>query len=101
MNFHGFDVTITSVKPSPRDNVFDVEFLLGNDPNEYEFIYWPNEPEESWFSDFPDDFSSIQCPKGYLNCVEKDFNKLVKNYLLKKTLTPKTQQTFNDLIDEL
>jgi hypothetical protein len=33
--------------------------------------------------------------------LEADFNKFVKYYLIKSSLTPKTQQTFNDLIDEL
>jgi hypothetical protein len=36
-----------------------------------------------------------------LNKLEKQVEKAIESYELKKNLTPKTAQTFNDLIDEL
>jgi hypothetical protein len=106
MKFHGFDVNIIEVENGLKDSKI-IHFAVDGYPTEhpyYEFVYYPNKPEDSWFSDNPEEFGDYIDASDDPNIFKKfgdDFIKLVRNYLLKKTLTPKTLETFNDLIDEL
>jgi hypothetical protein len=77
-----------------KDRGFDVNFTL--DGEWYQFIYYPNDPLNSWFSDLPDELSGED-----EDVVRDKFLNLVKNYQLKKSLSSNTAKTFSDIIDEL
>jgi len=103
-NFHGFNVQITRVKDYPSGKK-EIQFAVdgkthNNDTHNtpFEFIYDPKVSEKSWFSRLPDVFRKKWIK---LKDIESHFNNFVKDYLIKSSLTPKTQQTFKELIDEL
>jgi hypothetical protein len=106
MNFYGFDVNIIDITPG-RKGSKDIHFSVDGYPTEhpyYEYIYDEVKPEDSWFSDNPDEFGDYADNSDDPDIFSKmtaDFNKLVRDYIYKRPLTPKTLQTFNDLIDEL
>jgi hypothetical protein len=77
-----------------KDRGFDVNFTL--DGEWYQFIYYPNDPLNSWFSDLPDELSEKD-----EDVVRDKFLDLIKNYQLKKSLSSNTAKTFSDIIDEL
>lgn len=106
MNFHGFDVKITRLESTlgqvRKLAYFTVDGeLMSEEGNPFEYVYNPNDINDSFLVEFPNDFLNVPCPDNTMNCVDKDFYKLVKHFDLKSSLTPKTHQTFNELIDEL
>jgi len=81
-------------RPWLGKDAFDVNFTL--DGEWYQFIYYPNDPLNSWFSDLPDELSEKD-----EDVVRDKFLDLIKNYQLKKSLSSNTAKTFSDIIDEL
>ena len=105
MNFKGFDIEITGIKDYPsgcKEIHFSVDGKTHNNDSfntPFEFIYDARVPEDSWFSRLPNIFRNGEGVK--FKDLEAEFNNFVKHYLIKSSLTPKTQETFNNLIDEL
>ena len=87
-------VKILEIEPSLDKKEFDVNFSI--DEEWYQFIYYPNNHSESWFSDLPEEFEGYDEDE-----MIKAFIELIKNYQLKKSLSSNTAKTFGDIIDEL
>ena len=106
MNFHGFDINITSID-STLGQVRKIAYFTVNGESKseegypYEYVYNPGDISDSFLVEFPNDFFNIDCPDNTMNCADREFYKLVKHFDLKQSLTPKTHQTFKELIDEL
>ena len=96
MDFHGFDVNIEEVLPSTRKNVYDVNFTL--DGEWYQFMYYPNNPSDNYFSDLPEEFEPYTQPYVQGESIEEAFGKLVKHYLLVKGLKGSAKDTWNDIL---
>jgi hypothetical protein len=105
-NFHGFDVKITGIE-STLGQVRKLAYFTvdgeskSDEGHPFEYVYNPDNVNDSFLVEFPNDFLNIPCPDKTMNCVDRQFYKLVKYYELINSLTPKTQQTFKELIDEL
>jgi len=91
MDFHGFDVKIEEINPSTGKNVFDVNFTLNEEC--YQFMYYPNNLEDCWFSDFPPEFEDLD-----YDTVSIDFGKSVKHYLLVKGLKGDAKEAWSDIL---
>ena len=87
-------VKIKSIEPSMDEKVFEVNFTIGEEW--FQFMYYPNNLPESWFSDLPEEFEDYDEDERI-----KAFIELIKNYQLKKSLSSNTAKTFGDIIDEL
>ena len=87
-------VKIKSIEPSMDEKVFEVDFTIGEEW--FQFMYYPNNLPECWFSDLPEEFEDYDVDE-----MIKAFIELIKNYQLKKSINPSTAKTFEELIDEL
>lgn len=106
MNFHGFDVNIVGITPSIQKNSYDIHFSVDGYPTQepyYEYVYDEAKPEESWFSDNPEEFGDYVDASDDPNIFKKfsdDFNKLVKRYLLLQGLKGSAKDNWNDILEE-
>jgi len=90
----------TYLRDTLGSNLVDVTFLYKNDP-EKGVLVW----------DGKDDGVLEECPKSLADFITQNTDRIddfvsiiikaTKDYQLRTSLTPKTQQTFNDLINEL
>ena len=87
-------VKIKSIEPSMGGELFEVDLTIGEEW--YQFMYYPNNLPECWFSDLPEEFQDYDVDE-----MIKAFIELIKNYQLKKSLSSNTAKTFSDIIDEL
>ena len=87
-------VKIKSIEPSMDEKVFEVDFTIGEEW--FQFMYYPNNLPECWFSDLPEEFEDYDEDE-----LIKAFIELINIYELKKSINPSTAKTFEELIDEL
>jgi hypothetical protein len=100
MKFFNTDVKIEEIIPTMGKKLFEVNFTI--DGEWYQFMYYPDNPTDNYFSDLPEEFEPYTSVYSLTDrSVEEEFTKLVKNFELKKSLTPNTAKTFEDIIDEL
>jgi hypothetical protein len=87
-------VKIKSIEPSMDEKVFEVNFTIGEEW--FQFMYYPNNLPECWFSDLPEEFEDYDVDE-----MIKAFIELINIYELKKSINPSTAKQFEELIDEL
>jgi hypothetical protein len=87
-------VKIKSIEPSMDEKVFEVNFTIGEEW--FQFMYYPNNLPECWFSDLPEEFEDYDEDE-----IRKAFIELINIYELKKSINPSTAKQFEELIDEL
>ena len=103
MNFHGYDIVITSIEPM-LDQARKLAYFTvdGESKDEeghpFEYVYNPNDISDSFLHIFPNDFFNIPCPDNTMNCADKDFYKLVKHFDILNGLNGTAKDTWKDIL---
>jgi hypothetical protein len=103
MKLDDFDIVITSIESTLGQVRKLVYFTVdGESKSEeghpFEYVYNPNDISDSFLVEFPNDFLNIPCPDLSMNCVDRAFYKLVKQYELLSGLKGDAKDTWEDIL---